>query len=207
MAAACGLLGAVTLVTSFRINPGPPPGATVAQLAEFAIQHRNTIVLGGWLQGIGSLLLVLFAIALVHLAGAAQRLAGWITLLAGAVILMVSLVEVAFYLAAVEALRRGDPALGTIVDVLIKAVQHVFLIAPALLLPLGAVLLGSRVLARLFGYLALALGATLQVLGLLGLLYPLQPLIDVLLIVQALWFVSVAIALVVRPAPAAEAFS
>jgi len=203
LAAACGVLGAVTLVTSFVINPAPPAGATVVQLAEFASRHRHTIVLGGWLQGIGSLLLVLFAIALVHLAGAAQRFAGWITLLAGAVILMVSLVEITFYLAAVEALAKGDPALGTVVDVLIKAVQHVFLIAPALLLPLSVVLLGSRVLPRAFGYLAAALGATLQTLGLLGLLHPLQPVIDVLLIVQALWFVTAAVALVVQgPGPA-----
>jgi hypothetical protein len=52
---------------------------------------------------------------------------------------------------------------------------------------------------------AFALGATLQILGLLGLLYPLQPLIDVLLIVQALWFVTAAITLVAHPARAASA--
>ena len=42
----------------------------------------------------GSLLLVLFAIAVVHLAGATHQFAGWVTLLAGATILMVSLVEI-----------------------------------------------------------------------------------------------------------------
>jgi hypothetical protein len=80
-------------------------------------------------------------------------------------------------------------------NALIKAVQHVFLIAPALLLPLGTVLLGSRVLPRIFVYLALAIGVTLQIFGLVGLFGLLQPIIDDLLIVQALWFVAAGVAL------------
>jgi len=160
------------------------------------------IVLGGWLQGIGSLLTVLFALALVHLARATNRFAGWATLLAGGAILLVSLVEVTFYLAAAEAAVTGDVATGLIANALIKAVQHVFLIAPALLLPLGAVLLGSHVLPRAFAYLALALGAVLQVLGLVGLFGVLQPVIDMLLIVQGVWFLAAALTLLVRPIPA-----
>src|SRR5262249_24785527 len=139
-----------------------------------------------------------FAIALVHLADATQRYAGWITLLAGAAILMVSLMEVTFYLGAVQATESGDAASALASNNLIKAVQHVFLIAPALLLPLGFVLLDSTVLPRVFAYLALALGATLQVLGFLGLFNLLQPVIDVLLIVQSLWFIAAAIALLLR---------
>jgi hypothetical protein len=119
---------------------------------------------------------------------------------------VVSLVEIAFYLAAADAAVTGDVATGTISNAVIKAVQHVFLIAPALLLPLGGVLLGSRVLPRAFAYLALALGAILQALGLAGLFGILQPVIDVLLIVQGMWFLAAAITLLVRrmppPAPA-----
>jgi hypothetical protein len=37
--------------------------------------------------------------------------------------------------------------------------------APALFLPLGVVILGSRVLPRVFGYLALVLGAAFAILG------------------------------------------
>ncbi|MBF6594894.1 MAG: hypothetical protein IVW51_10660 [Thermaceae bacterium] len=69
MTGLCGILGAVVLVTSFVINPTPPDNLTTSQLGEFARQHHSPIILGGWLQGIGSLLLVLFALALVHLAG------------------------------------------------------------------------------------------------------------------------------------------
>lgn len=198
LATLCGIVGPVILVASFAINPAPPADYTITQLRDFAIQHHNGIVFGGWLQGTGSLLIVLFAIALVHLADATHRLAGWITLLAGAAILMVSLMEVTFYLGAVQATEIGDTASALSSNNLIKAVQHVFLIAPALLLPLGFVLLGSNVLPRVFAYLALAMGTTLQIFGLLGLFNILQPLIDVLLIVQSFWFVAAAIVLLLR---------
>jgi hypothetical protein len=198
LAALCGILGPVLLVVSFVINPAPPANYTVSQLREFAIQHHNGIVFGGWLQGIGSLLIVLFAIALVHLAHATDTFAGWVTLMAGGTILMVSLVEVAFYLAAVQATETGDTASALASNNLIKAVQHVFLIAPALLLPLGFVLLGSNILPRWFAYLGLAMGATLQIFGLLGLFNVLQPVIDTLLIVQSVWFVTAAISLLIN---------
>jgi hypothetical protein len=198
LTALCGIIGPVILVASFAINPAPPADFTTSQLRDFAIQHHNGIVFGGWLQGMGSLLIVIFTLALVHLANATHRLAGWITLLAGATILMVSLVEITFYLGVAQATEDGDTANALASNNLIKAVQHVFLIAPALLIPLGFVLLGSNVLPRAFAYLALAMGATLQVLGLLGLFNVLQPVIDVLLIVQAFWFVAAAVALLVR---------
>ena len=204
LAALCGMLGPVTLVSSFVINPAPPATATIEQLRSFAIQHQTTIVLGGWLQGIGSLLIVLFSLGIVHFAGATHRLAGWATLLAGATILVVSLVEVTFYLAAARAAIAGDITTGLVSNALIKAVQHVFLIAPALLIPLGVVLVDSSLLPRILGYLALLLGVTLQVLGLVGLFNLLQPVIDDLLIVQALWFVAAAIALIVRGNRAAD---
>ena len=201
LTALCGVLGTLALIGSFRLNPGPPNGLTTAQLISWASQHHTTIVLGGWLQGIGSLLTVLFALALVHLAGATHRFAGWATLLAGSAILLVSLIEVTFYLAGAEAAATGDVVTGVIANAFIKAIQHVFLIAPALLLPLGAVLLDSRVLPRVFAYLALALGSVLQVLGLVGLFGVLQPLVDMLLIVQGVWFLAAACMLLVRPVP------
>ena len=47
--ALCGILGPVILIASFMINPAPPVDYTVYQLREFAIQHHNGIVFGGWL--------------------------------------------------------------------------------------------------------------------------------------------------------------
>ena len=195
VAGLCGILGAVALLLSFVMNPAPPADFSSAQLRDFAVQHHTGIVFGAWLQGIGSILLVLFAIALVHLARATHQFAGWITLLAGTTIMMMSLVEITFYLGAVHAAEAGDLTSGTVSNALIKAVQHVFLIAPALLLPLGVVLLGSPVLPRTFAYLALAIGTTLQIFGLVGLFGVLQPIIDDVLVVQALWFVAAGVAL------------
>ena len=186
------------MVSSFRINPAPPADASIAQLTAFGREHHNTIVFGGWLQGMGSLLIVIFALALVHLAGATHRFAGWLTLLAGSTILMVSLLEIGFYLGAAQAAETGDVSSGLASNNLIKAVQHVFLIAPALLLPLGLILADSDVLPRVFAFSALALGAALQILGLVGLFNVLQPVIDVVLIVMALWFVAAGIALAAR---------
>src|SRR6516165_322482 len=132
LTALAGIIGPVILVASFVINPAPPADYTTSQLRDFAVRHHNGIVLGGWLQGMGSLLIVLFALALVHFANATHRLAGWVTLLAGASVLMVSLVEITFYLGAVQASEAGDIGAALASNNLIKAVQHVFLIAPAL---------------------------------------------------------------------------
>jgi hypothetical protein len=198
LAALSGIIGPMVLVASFVINPAPPADYTTSQLRDFAVRHHNGIVLGGWLQGMGSLLVVLFALALVHLADATHRLAGWVTMLAGACILMVSLVEITFYLGAVQATEAGDVGAALASNNLIKAVQHVFLIAPALLLPLGFALLGSDVLPRVFAHSAFVTGATLQVLGLAGLFNALQSIIDFMLILQSLWFVAAAVTLLVR---------
>jgi hypothetical protein len=198
LTALSGIIGPVILVASFIINPAPPADYTTSQLRDFVVRHHNGIVLGGWLQGMGSLLIVLFALALVHLAKATHRFAGWVTLLAGASVLMVSLVEITFYLGVVQATEAGDIGAALASNNLIKAVQHVFLIAPVLLLPLGVVLLGSDVLPRVFAHSAFVMGATLQILGLAGLFNALQSVIDVMLILQSLWFVAAAVTLLVR---------
>ena len=103
---------------------------------------------------------------------------------------------------AVQGAVSGDQASGLASDNLRKAVQHVFLIAPALLLPLGVVLIYSRLLPRLFGYSGLAVGGALQVLGLARLFRVLQHVIDILLIVQAAWFIAAAAFLLVEKAEA-----
>lgn len=192
--AACGVVGPVILVASFRLNPAPPPGLATAALAAWASAHEGALLVGGWMQGAGSALIVIFAVGLVELGGGAG-FAGRLTGLAGAVILGVSLLEIAFYLAAAQAIAAQDLALGLVASGLVKATQHVFLIAPALLLPLGAAILTTRVLPRAFGWSGLAIGAALQALGLAGVLTPLQGVVDAVLIVQALWFIAAGAAL------------
>ena len=196
LTALCGILGVIMLIPSFLINPGPPPNPTVAQLIAFGNQYHNSILIGAWLQAVSPFLIILFAIAIVHLAGAATRLVGWMTMFGGSILVMTSLVEVTFYLSAVN----GNPATTGLISLdLISAVQHVFsmVAAPALFLPLGAVILGSRVLPHAFGYLAFVLAGIFAILGIVALFSPIQSVVNILASVQGLWWLIAAITLLV----------
>ena len=85
--------------------------------------------------------------------------------------------------------------------VLISAVQHLYFIvaAPSLFFPLGIVLLGSAVLPRVFGYLALVLAGLFAVLGAAFMLRLILPnYVTAFAGVQALWWFAAAIALISR---------
>ena len=196
LTALCGMLGVIMLIPSFIINPGPPSNPTVAQLIAFGNQYHNSILIGAWLQAVSPILIILFAIAIVHLAGATTRLMGWMTLFGGSILVMTSLVEVTFYLSAVN----GNPATTGLISLdLISAVQHVFsmVAAPAVFLPLGAVILGSRVLPHVFGYLAFVLAGIFAILGIVALFSPIQSVVNILASVQGLWWLIAAITLLV----------
>ena len=78
-----------------------------------------------------------------------------------------------------------------------------FLIAPPLLLPLGAVVLGSRLLPRAFGYTAVAFGAASIILGLAALFSATAfSLAIILIIAESAWILAAAGALVIAPKPA-----
>jgi hypothetical protein len=93
------------------------------------------------------------------------------------------------------------------------AIGRSFLIAPASLLPLGFVILQTRLLPRSYGWIALAFGAASQSLGLLG-LFGKVAFADVnpaALALENLWLIIVAVTLLVnrrsepRPGIATEA--
>jgi hypothetical protein len=193
-----GVSGVVLLIVSFTINSGPPPGATSAELVAFGRQNYANILWGAWLQAVGPVLIVLFAFALVHLAGAAHRLAGWMTFFGATILMTVSLIEITLYISALS----PDPAIMPLVSLrLISAVQHLYFIvaAPTLFLPLGIVLVGSPLLPRLFGYLALLLAAGFAALGIIFLLdLTLPGAVTAFAGVQAFWWLAAAIALIVR---------
>jgi hypothetical protein len=193
-----GVAGVVLLVVSFAINNGPPPDPSSAELVKFGQQHFANILWGAWLQAVGPVLIVLFAFALVHLAGATLRLAGWMTFLGATILMMVSLIEITFYISALN----PDPAMMPSISLrLIYAVQHLYFIvaAPTLFLPLGIVLISSRILPRLFGYLALVLAACFAALGVVFLPYLTLPgPVTAFAGVPALWWLAAAITLMVR---------
>lgn len=191
----CGILGVVTLGTSFLINQGPPAGATIAQIMVWGKQNFISVLLGTWLQGIGSLLSVIFVFALVRLANAITWLSGLLTILAGAILLAVSLTECTFYLSADYSGLNHDPTALATSLILITAVQHMYFIGPALLLPLGIVTLLSGILPQVLSYLALVIGVAFEILGLVGLFIPFQIVTIILPIFVEFWLLAAAITL------------
>src|SRR5919199_4081254 len=197
LVALCGILGVAALGVYFAAPfPMPPANATVTQVTGFAERYHNMLLLGEWLQATGSLLSVVFFLAIVHLAGAATRFAGMLTVLASAVLLAVGLLEGALTMDVAQATANGHPETALTSFDLMGVFVHVFPIgpAPAVYLALGAVLLGSRVLPQALGYLALALGAGFEIVGFAGLFSATALNVVVfLLIALELWIVAAAI--------------
>lgn len=193
-----GLIGVLMIGTSFAINTGPPLDADSAQMVAFANSHLRQVMWGAWLQAVGPFLIIIFALALVHLAQAAGKLSGSLVLFGGAVLMMVSLAEVTFY---ISALGSRPETMGLISNAVGHAIQHLYFIiaAPALFLPLGVVLWNSRILPRAYAVLAIVLAAAFVVLGVTSLYQlVLSPAVTSLAAVQALWWMSAAITLILR---------
>jgi hypothetical protein len=73
--------------------------------------------------------------------------------------------------------------------------------APALFFPLGIILVRSRVLPKVFGYLGLALAIVFAALGVIFLLrLTLPTAVTAFAGVQALWWLAAAVALIARGA-------
>jgi hypothetical protein len=197
-AAVSGLAGTCLLGISFAINTGPPAGASGAQLIAFGQQHHDAILWGSWLQAVGPVLIVLFALTIVVLAGATARLAGWMTLFGAATLMTVSLIEITGYIGT---LHTSPATMAGTSLALIHSVQHLWFIvgAPALWLPLGLVILGSGVLPRILGYLAIVFAAGYALAGvvtLLDLTVPAAVLISAG--VPTLWWLAAAGTLLMR---------
>lgn len=208
LASAAGLVGAAALGASFGLLPAPPPiTAPLAVLARYAAAHHHTLLAAAWLEGTGTLLEVIFVLALAHLAGVRAGLAGRITTVACAAVLGVSLVYDVTVIAIAQSGALGGPQTATAVAAygLFAAVEHVFLLAPPLLLPLGLILLRTPLLPRPFAWLAVILGALGPALGLAGLFTvtannngPVGAAINALVAAQGLWVIAASITLVYR---------
>ena len=143
---------------------------------------------------------MVFALTIVLRAGATVRLAGWMTLFGAATLMTVSLAEIVGYIGA---LHTSPAAMAEISYALISAVQHLYFIvaAPALRLPLGLVILGSAVLPRILGYLALVLAAGYALAGVITLLDLTVPAaVQISASVQVLWWLAAA-GIFIRRAP------
>lgn len=203
--AACGLLGVVALGVYFGAAPPlPPPDAGAAEVAGVGLRYHGTLFLGAWLQATGTLLCVVFFVALVQLAGGATRPSGLLTVVGAGTLLAVAVVEGAFTVDWAQAAADGHPAVALSSYEVMSAFVHVFPMAPAPLvyLSLGAALAGSDVLPAAFARLALVLGAAFALVGLTGLFV--APVLTLVLVgAQSLWVASAAVWLLARgPGPA-----
>jgi hypothetical protein len=204
LAGTAAILGVLMIGLSFAINPGPDSGATPEQITAFAAQHVAPVMWGAWLQAVGPLLIILFALATVHLAGAAQRFSGWMTMFGAVILMTVSLTEVVFY---ISALLPAPDGMAPISSSMAHAVQHLYFIvaAPALFLPLGIVVLSSSVLPRVFGYLAIVLAVAFAILGVASLQsLVLSAAVTSLAAVQSLWWLAAGITMLARSRRMAE---
>jgi hypothetical protein len=208
--ALCGILGTLLLGLYFGVGfsiglAQLAPNATMAQVVSVATQYQNVWYLGAWLQATGSLLSVIFFLALVHRAGGASRLAGMLTILGSAVLLAVVLIEGVFTIDLAQAAVNGHQVTSLTSFDIMTVFTHIYPIAPAplIFLALGTILLGSRLLPRVFGYLALALGIAFEIVGLVG-LFTTPILTLVVLALQSLWVVAAAISLLVRAGKASN---
>jgi hypothetical protein len=198
LGALSGIAGVAMLMLSFAAAVGPPAGATSADMVKFGQEHFAAILWGAWLQAVGPVFIIVFALALVHLAGAMHRLAGWMTLFGSTVLMTVSLIEITFYMSAMF----PDPPLMPFISMrVINAVQHLYfnVAAPSLFFPLGIVLVSSRILPQLFGYLAIILAVIFAGLGVIFLLsLTLPAAVTAFAGIQAIWWLAAAFTLAIR---------
>jgi hypothetical protein len=204
-AAVSGVVGTCLLGISFAINPGPPAGASDAQVTAFVQQHHDAILWGSWLQAVSPVLITVFTLAIVFLAGATTRLAGWMTLFGVATLMAVNLIEITGYIGTLHTSPATMPETSL---ALIYSVQHLWFIvaAPAVWLPTGLVILGSGVLPRILGYLAVVLAAGYALAGVVTLLdSTVPPVVQISAGVPTLWYLAAAGTLLRRVRQAASA--
>ena len=193
-----GIAGVLLLITSFSLLNGPGSDLGPAELVRFGHEHFSTILVQAWLQAVAPILIALFAFVLVHLSGATSHPSGWMTFLGFSLLLNVSMLEVAFYIAALFDQPAGLPFLSIKI---ISAIQHLYFVvaAPTVFLPLGIVLLKSKILPQLWAYSALGLAAAFATLGIAYMSTLVLPrAVTAFASVQALWWLTAAVMLIVR---------
>jgi len=202
--ALCGILGTILLGLYFGVGFSVglaqlPLDTTAAQVVSIGKEYRNLWFLGTWLQATGSLLIVVFFLALVQRAGRTASLAGLLTVVGSAVLLAVVLVEGVFTIDLAQAAVSGHPTTSLASFDIMSVFTYVYPIVPApvIFLALGTILLGSNLLPRVLGYLAFGLGIAFAVVGFIG-LFTTSLLTIAVLSLQALWVLAAAITFLVR---------
>jgi len=189
-----GVAGVILLSLSFAIGTSPLSGAAHADLVQWGQQNYVKALWAAWLRVVRPVLIVLFGLSLVHLSGATHPFAGWMTFFGAMILPSVSLIVITLYFSG----WNPDPVIMPYIPLKFVSVAQI-LAAPALFLPLGIILVSTRILPRVFGYLALLLAAILLILGvdfMLRLTLPAS--VTPFVVVQALWWLTASITLIAR---------
>jgi hypothetical protein len=198
-----GIFGTVLLGLYFGVGFSAglaqlSPAATLTQVVSVALQYHTLWFLGTWFQATGSLLSIVFFLALVQKSGATARLAGLLTIVGSAVLLAVVLIEGVFTIGLAQAAANGHLVTSLTSFDLMTVFTYIYPIVPApvIFLALGTILLESRLLPSVFGFVALGLGMAFAVIGLIA-LFTTPILSIVVLSLQALWVLAAALTLLV----------
>jgi len=163
-AAACSIAGVVLLVAhQLVLGSMPPPDASAATATHYLNTHSTAMLSSAWLDGFGSVLLVLAVYAMARMTGSGF----WhdVTVRVAGVVIALSLVIDAVLVAGVGAATSGATAAAGTMWTLAGAVDQVFPVANAVwMTTLGVLLVGSRTLPILLGRLLVAVGV-LELVG------------------------------------------
>ncbi|HLI07167.1 MAG TPA: hypothetical protein VKV40_11420 [Ktedonobacteraceae bacterium] len=195
-----GIFGTILLGAYFGVGfsiglAQLPASAPLAQVISAGTQYRDLWFLGTWLQATGSLLSVIFFLALVQRAGKTTRMAGLLAILGSTVLLAVVLLEGVFTMDLAQAATDGHQmaALSSFDVMTVFTYIYPIVPAPLIFLALGTILLRTRVLPLAYGYVALGLGVAFEIVGLIG-PFTTSILTLVVLSLQGLWAFAAAIA-------------
>lgn len=200
LVALCGIVGSILLGIYFTSAPQlPPANATLAQVTHVAMQYYNLWFLETWIQATGAWLSVIFYLSVAHYGGGSGRLAGIITLLGSAALLAVVLAEGVFTIDVAVAASNGHQATAVTSFDVMGVFTYVYGLAPSplIFLGVGIALLKSSILPKIFAYLALALFAAFEIVGLVG-MFTSPVLIHVVLTLQTVWILPAAVVMLVR---------
>jgi hypothetical protein len=178
------------------VNPGPSTSDTTPQLVAYGLNHQTALTVGGWLQVTGTVLTVIFAISIVVIARQTNSLQGVLVFLGSAILVAINLSELTAY----KVLSTGHVStVRAAVDV-ISGVQlgYSIVAAPVIFGALGYLVLETEILPEAFGYTALVLGLIFWICGLVTVVTSIQGFINVLSVVQGLWWLSAGVFIAVR---------
>jgi hypothetical protein len=199
LVAVAGFVSAVALVGHFVVARPPASFTTQKLLVDYALEH-NAVVTGAWLDGIGSVLLVLTVVGVAQLAGAAGSFAGRVLMLAGAAVAAHSLFIDSLVIGAAQVAAAGSGAQAAILLQVAHAADYAFPIVNVLWAPaLGLIVLRTGVLPAIFGYVAVAFGLV-DLGGGTAAIYSesVNAVINPMFLVMVVWNVAAGVVLLVR---------